>query len=113
MGKYTPEELWDMEDLTDWERVDREEPAPDEDSPEATDEEWAQARPAREVLREQFGEDAAEELLKPRKRGRQKGPLKIAITIRLSPEVVNHFRDSGPGWQTRINEVLLEWVAKQ
>ncbi|MDK9720009.1 MAG: BrnA antitoxin family protein [Rhodospirillales bacterium] len=31
---------------------------------------------------------------------------KERITIRLSREVVNHFRATGPGWQTRIDDVL-------
>ncbi len=31
---------------------------------------------------------------------------KEAIKLRLSPEVVEHFRGTGPGWQTRINEIL-------
>lgn len=53
---------------TDWDRVDREEPIPDEDSPEPTDEEAAQARPAREVLPEQFGEKAAAEMLRPQRK---------------------------------------------
>ena len=35
---------------------------------------------------------------------------KEAISIRLSPEVLWAFRAGGPGWQTRIDNVLLEWV---
>ncbi|MBF0167129.1 MAG: BrnA antitoxin family protein [Alphaproteobacteria bacterium] len=31
---------------------------------------------------------------------------KERITIRLSREVLNHFRAGGPGWQTRIDELL-------
>ena len=35
---------------------------------------------------------------------------KISTTIRLSPEVIAHFKAGGPGWQTRINEALHEWI---
>ena len=31
-------------------------------------------------------------------------------SLRLSPEVLDHFKAAGPGWQTRINEVLLKSV---
>ncbi len=35
---------------------------------------------------------------------------KERITIRLSREVVDTFRATGAGWQTRMDEVLKEWV---
>ncbi|MEK8088351.1 BrnA antitoxin family protein [Thermithiobacillus plumbiphilus] len=35
---------------------------------------------------------------------------KERITIRLSPEVLSYFRASGPGWQTRMDEALREWM---
>ena len=31
---------------------------------------------------------------------------KEALNIRLDADVVAHFRDAGPGWQTRINAAL-------
>lgn len=31
---------------------------------------------------------------------------KISVTLRLDREVVDRFRATGRGWQTRINEVL-------
>lgn len=43
-------------------------------------------------------------------RGPQLAPTKERITIRLSPEVVSRFRLSGPGWQTRIDEALRDWL---
>lgn len=43
-------------------------------------------------------------------RGKQKAPTKQSITLRLSPEVIQAFRTTGQGWQTRINEVLLEHI---
>jgi uncharacterized protein (DUF4415 family) len=43
-------------------------------------------------------------------RGPQKSPTKQRITIRLSPEVVEYFRASGPGWQNRVDEELAKFV---
>ena len=42
----------------------------------------------------------------PKTRGLQKAPTKIPVSIRLSPEVVDHFRATGPGWQKRIDDIL-------
>jgi uncharacterized protein (DUF4415 family) len=43
-------------------------------------------------------------------RGPQKAPIKERITIRLSREVVERFRATGNGWQTRMDEALKEWI---
>ncbi len=43
-------------------------------------------------------------------RGAQKTPTKERITIRLSREVVNQFRESGEGWQTRVDAALQDWL---
>ena len=43
-------------------------------------------------------------------RGPQKSPPKDRITIRLSHEVVAHFRASGAGWQTRVDAALKDWL---
>lgn len=43
-------------------------------------------------------------------RGPQKMPTKIPTTIRLSPEVSDAFRSTGPGWQTRIDNALKDWL---
>jgi uncharacterized protein (DUF4415 family) len=52
-----------------------------------------------------------EELRRLRKAGRPKAAVtKERITIRLSPEVVERFRASGPGWQTRIDAALKDWL---
>lgn len=42
----------------------------------------------------------------PRTRGPQKAPRKVAVSLRLSPDVVAHFRATGPGWQARMDEAL-------
>jgi uncharacterized protein (DUF4415 family) len=46
------------------------------------------------------------------KRGPQKAPTKIAVSIRLSPDVVKHFKAKGPGWQSRIDDALRKIVKK-
>jgi len=43
-------------------------------------------------------------------RGPQRAPTKERITIRLSREVVEQFRESGEGWQTRMDAALREWL---
>lgn len=83
----------------------------DEDNPAWTAADFARARPAAEALRRQFGAQAAAGLLRP-KRGRPpKAARKRPVNIRLSPEVLEHFRATGPGWQTRMDEVLKRHVA--
>jgi uncharacterized protein (DUF4415 family) len=37
---------------------------------------------------------------------------KEAVSIRLSPDVLHHFREGGAGWQTRIDEALREWIKR-
>ncbi len=45
-----------------------------------------------------------------RRRGPQKSPTKIMMSLRLSPEVVEYFRTTGKGWQTRVDQVLREYI---
>ncbi|MBA3505820.1 MAG: BrnA antitoxin family protein [Betaproteobacteria bacterium] len=60
-------------------------------------------RPAREAL-------PASLRRKVGVRGPQRAPTKERITIRLSPEVVQRFRATGDGWQTRVDDALQEWL---
>ena len=48
-----------------------------------------------------------------RTRGPNKKPAKEQVAIRLDQEVVGALRASGPGWQTRVNTALKEWLATQ
>ena len=45
-------------------------------------------------------------------RGAQKSPTKDRITIRLSRDVVERFRATGDGWQTRVDAALQDWLKK-
>ena len=75
----------------DWQEVS--------DTPEMSPEERAQAKPFAEMFPE-----LAETMR--RTRGPQKAPTKVAVTLRLDRDVIERFRASGKGWQSRINEIL-------
>ena len=38
---------------------------------------------------------------------------KVSTTIRLSQDVIDHFRAGGRGWQTRVGEALRDWINRQ
>lgn len=61
-------------------------------------------RPAKAVL-------PASLQAKLRTRGPQKMPTKERVTIRLSPDVVQPFRDTGAGWQGRLDAALKDWLS--
>lgn len=56
--------------------------------------------------------EAEWEQVKPQlRRGRPLGSgTKTQVTLRLDVEVVEKFRATGDGWQTRINDALKSWV---
>jgi len=77
--------------------------ASDPDNPEATDEELAQARPFREV----FPDLAASIDREKAKRGRP--PVdnpRRHVSLRLDPDVIDHYKATGKGWQSRMNDDL-------
>jgi uncharacterized protein (DUF4415 family) len=50
--------------------------------------------------------------MQPSRRGRPKlATPKVEVKIRLDADTVAHLRDSGPGWQTRVNAMLGQLVA--
>ena len=81
----------------------------DAENPTWTLNTFKKSRPAREVLPQILGDQISEELLKPRGRPRLETP-KERINIRLSYEVIQHFKSSGAGWQTRIDAALREFI---
>jgi uncharacterized protein (DUF4415 family) len=52
----------------------------------------------------------------PLKTLRGRPPLeskKLLVSVRYSPEVLEYFRSTGEGWQSRMDGVLRDYVAKQ
>ena len=76
----------------------------DDENPEWTEADFGRARPASELPPHILAAF-------PRTRGPQKAPRKVALSIRLSPEVVDHFKATGPGWQGRIDDALKKAIA--
>jgi len=74
------------------------------DSPPLTDRELSKMRPHKELF---------PDWPKRITRGPQKAPTKIPVSIRLSSEVVDYFKAQGKGWQTRVDDVLQEFVNSQ
>ena len=88
--RVTLEEARRMPDLTDWDRLRREEALgiePPEDDPE-----------------DAFDWDNAVIVQRPGK---------AAVSIRLDDDVLEWFREGGKGYQTRINAVLRAYVQAQ
>lgn len=48
-----------------------------------------------------------------RQRGRPAGSDKESTTIRIDRDVLAAFRAGGPGWQTRMNAALRDWLKLQ
>lgn len=47
-------------------------------------------------------------------RGRPKSAkTKLLISVRYSSDVVEYFKSTGPGWQSRMDGVLRQYVARQ
>jgi uncharacterized protein (DUF4415 family) len=69
------------------------------DNPEFTKEDFAKAKPFAEV----FPELAASIR---RGRGPNKSPTKKLVSIRLSGQVLDAYKATGPGWQSRIDQDL-------
>src|SRR5206468_161578 len=82
---------------------------PDAENPEWTEEDFRRARPALEVL----PREVVEAIRRYRgQRGPQKSPTKELISLRVDREVVDAFRATGRGWQTRANEALRVYAKK-
>ena len=76
------------------------------DNRELTKADFAKARPFSEVF-----PDLSASIRKGR--GPNKLPTKKLISLRLSPDVVEHFKSTGKGWQSRIDETLRKAVKRK
>lgn len=93
-----PEPISDAE-----ERAIQQKIAGDPDNPEWTDTEIAQARPFREVLPQLAA--SIDRAIAARGRPRAE-ETKTPVTIRLDPDIVDHYKATGKGWQSRLNDDL-------
>jgi uncharacterized protein (DUF4415 family) len=75
---------------------------------EWTDQAFRATRPAHEVLPPAFfdGLRQAQERRKQEGRGKQKAPTKQQVTLRLDADVLAALKQTGQGWQTRLNQQL-------
>ena len=81
----------------------------DDDNPEWTEADFARAKRGDDIpehIRAAFPKTAA----RGRPAGSVKPDAKQQITLRLDRDVLDRFRATGPGWQSRINEALRKAV---
>ena len=97
---------------TEWEAVVTAAPGKDRPLTAAEEAKWANA-----VVVTTGGYPAVRSALagkrKRGQRGPQHAPAKQLVSVRYSPEVLEYFRSTGTGWQTRMNDALRKWVAKR
>ena len=75
-------------------------PARDPENPPLRADDFAQMRPALEVM------PSAIAAAYRRQRGPQKTPTKRPVSLRLDPGVLDAYRATGKGWQARMNATL-------
>lgn len=80
----------------------------DEENPEWTEADFARARGP-----ETLPPEVLAAFPRTRVRGPQKAPTKRAVSLRLSREVVDHFKAAGPGWQSRIDDALKQAISRK
>jgi len=77
----------------------------DPDAPEATDQQLSEAVPFASVFPDLARR--AKDGIARRPVGRPpSGERKTLVSLRLDTDVLEKFRSTGAGWQTRINEIL-------
>ena len=72
--------------------------------------EWTEADFKRAVPFSALPESLQATLSGLKGRGKQQAPTKLSTTVRLDRDVLEAFRATGRGWQTRMNEALKEWL---
>lgn len=81
-------------------------------SKRATPTDWVDPDDAPELTDEFF--ELADEYVGDRliRRGRPRAvATKQALAVRYDADIIAAFRATGPGWQTRMNTALREWLA--
>jgi uncharacterized protein (DUF4415 family) len=80
---------------------------PDKENPEWTKDDFARAMRFEDLA------ESMQRTLSKGKRGPQKAPTKVLVSMRLSRDVVEGLRATGAGWQVRADEALRAWVKQQ
>jgi uncharacterized protein (DUF4415 family) len=83
----------------------------DPDNPEWTEETFARAV-APDDLPPRLQAAILTAFPRTKLRGKQKSPTKAQVTLRLDRDILEHFRATGDGWQSRINAALREFVGE-
>jgi len=84
--------------------------AADQDNPELTKEWFDKAKPASEAF---SPETYAALAAMKRPRGRPKADeTKVFTAIRLDADLLNAFKATGKGWQTRVNAALRQFITE-
>ena len=79
----------------------------DQDNPEWTEADFARAKRPKDALSPEV------QSVFRRTRGPQRAPKKVPVSIRLSSEVLEHFKAGGPGWQGRIDDTLKKALGRR
>ncbi len=80
--------------------------ANDPDTFEATAEDFARAKAAKDVL----PASVYEAVRRRGQRGPQKAPKKVPVSLRVDQDVLDAYAATGKGYQARMNEVLRRGV---
>jgi uncharacterized protein (DUF4415 family) len=77
----------------------------DKDAPATSTKDWQNALSSRSLP------ELQQKITEKRAVGRPKSAaLKQATTIRFDADVLNAFKATGRGWQTRVNDAMRDWL---
>ena len=77
---------------------------------ESEDFEWTAAELKASKKINSLPQSLQQKLAARKSRGPQTSPTKVSTTIRLSSDVIESFRATGAGWQTKIDLALKQWL---
>lgn len=77
----------------------------DPDNPPLTDADWGDMRPAEEIMPDVVRRARGQ-------RGPGRKPAKVQVALRLDAEVVEAWRETGTGWQTRMGDALKRAIGR-
>lgn len=81
---------------------------PDREMIDDQNPEWTDADFKRAVRFDQLPDSLQQKIRGTR--GPQKSPRKIQTAVRYDADILEAFKADGPGWQTRMNDALRQWL---